>query len=451
MTVRRLVVGMIILGLGLVLGLVFLNRLQQVAEVQAQAAEIQSLTLHTVNTGDVEQVVSGLGTLEAQETATLSFRVSGSVETIHVSEGDYVFPGDVLIELNNDTLELEHQQALLQLDRSELNMQAILEPPSEDDIAIAEANIASARGYYYSVANRTTAADIQAAELRYQQAAEEYNALREARVWRSGSDEEIALEEARIGEASFNLEIARLQLDNIQSGNGGDLAEASARIRQAELQLDQVIAGPTEYTIIDGELAIEREERDLWVVENNYARTLLTTPIEGVVADIRVEEGQPISAGQVVITIANRTPLKLTALIDETDVSQIEQGLDAYIQLDALPDVNVPATVAEIAIIGSETNGVVSYETTFELDGGDPRALEGMTGEAFVLLETREDVLVVPNAYVRTINGQSTVDALTRDGQIVSRTIEIGLIGQENTEIVAGLTAGETIVLNAGS
>lgn len=193
--------------------------------------------------------VSALGTIEANEVAELSFQVGGELDVIAVVAGDYVEAGTVIAQLDYESAQINYSQALLNLERSQANLRELFEPVDESEIRAAEANIASAQASYSSIANSVTDEDIRAAELSYQQEQLNYNAEVQARTQMSGTEEEIALQEATIGQASFNLEIARLQLEELQTPDSANLWSASTRIEQARLQLEALKEGPTEEEI----------------------------------------------------------------------------------------------------------------------------------------------------------------------------------------------------------
>ncbi|MEO0564528.1 MAG: biotin/lipoyl-binding protein, partial [Chloroflexota bacterium] len=227
--------------------------------IQSRAANnpASDLTLHTITVGDVTATVSGLGTLEPTERVSLSFDAGGRVEAVYVAEGDTVAVADVLAELNNDTLTIEHGQALLAIDRAEIDLLELVEPVTDDDIALAQARIDTARAAYTAAITAVSPAEIDAAELQYAQAQIEYDALVESRIWRSGTEEEVALIEAEIGAASFDTEIARLNAENTRNATTNP-AVYVAEIREAELGYEALFVGPSAYDLEAAEIRVER-------------------------------------------------------------------------------------------------------------------------------------------------------------------------------------------------
>ena len=94
-------------------------------------------------------------------------------------------------------------------------------------------------------------------------------------------------------------------------------------------------------------------------------------------------------------------------------------------------------------------SGVISYYATVALAQGDPRLKNGQTAQAAVLTTELNDVLTVPNSAVRRQGGKTTVTVQQFDGQ---RTVEFqpGVVGDDRTQVLSGLTAGDEVVVPSG-
>ncbi len=454
MSVTRSLLVLLILIILIPLAASFLAAGQAAQAQSSELTRLQNLERYTVERGNVVRTVSALGTVLADEVVNVSFQTSGQVAEVLVESGDYVVAGDVIARLADETQRIDYEQARLALERANNNLTDLLGPVDENDIQIAEANLASARGAYSSAANTVSQADIEAAQLRYDRAMHSWEELEHQRRVSGGLDqpEEYTLIEAQIGEASFNAEIARLELAQLQTSNRGNLAEAGARIALRQRELEQLLAGPSQSEITGAQIALQQAEARLRDAEVALNRTVLVAPMDGLVTSVDIEIAQPVIPGTGVIEISDVTPLGLTASMDEVDIGQIEAGMPAYVELDALPDVQLPTSVNRIEILGVEAESVVSYYTSFTLDRLDPRVRLGMTGEAFVVVESRSGVLVVPNNYLRIEpDGRTFVEVLGADNQQRSVEVQLGLQSDENSEVVSGLREGDVVVLEQQS
>jgi len=98
--------------------------------------------------------------------------------------------------------------------------------------------------------------------------------------------------------------------------------------------------------------------------------------------------------------------------------------------------------------MGIEVNGVVSYDIYFVLNQVDPRVRVGMTGEAFVVLETRQNVLTVPNNFLHVeADGRVFVDILDAKNKESRVEVKLGLQGTDNSEVLSGLKEGDVVVV----
>lgn len=423
------------------------------AEREADQATARNFTTYAVGRGRVEAVVSAIGTIEADQVVSLSFLTAGRVGEIYVEQGQFVFAGEPLLKLDDDNQRIVYDQTVLSLERAELELDDLLAPVSEDDIRIAQANVDSAWGAYLSAQGAVTDADIRAAELAYEQAL----AAQENAGSFPGAFGGNNLENAQAGAASFNAEIARLQLEQMRQGSGPQANAAYARVVQAQRELDRVKAGPPSSQIDSAALSVQQADAALRRAETALNRTTLTAPFDGIISGLSLEVGTLVGPGIMVVELTDVSPLRLTVQVDEIDIRLIQPGMTARVQLDALPDVLIPASVKRLGVLGNNVEGVVSYDVDLALDDAAQAARVGMTAEASIIVEVREDTLFVPNLYIRldrrTDQAFVQLPALGADEIPMLREIEVtlGLQGQDNSEVVAGLALNDVIAIDETS
>jgi len=330
--------------------------------------------------------VAVLGSVEENLTADLAFQTSGTVGEVYVQAGDYVEAGTVLARLDDTSAQISYRQAQLSLENAQINLQNLLDPPSEDEVRQAQLSITSAQASYSDAANSSSDSQMQQAHIRYDQAVDTYNLAVQERANMSGSEQELALQEASIGQASFNMEIARLQLEELQTPDTSNLWSAGVRIQIAQLQYDELMAGADETQVANAQLAVQIAEANLASAETTLRRLDLISPMAGVISAVNIEAGGTAGTGTAV-TLTDLSHLWLTASIHELDLDQVTEGMGASIVLDALPDETFAATIERIAWIGVESDGIVQYTARFLLNTDDQRIRPGMTGEATITLD----------------------------------------------------------------
>jgi HlyD family secretion protein len=225
------------------------------------------------------------------------------------------------------------------------------------------------------------------------------------------------------------------------------MASAAARAAAAQAELERVQAGPTETQIRNAQVAVDRANTDLNQAAQELAKFLLTAPFDGLVAQVNVEEGSLVSPGLPVVQFVDLNPLRVSVDVDEIDIRSIRDGMPAAVKVDALSDLELSATIERIALVGSNSEGIITYPVEVALTGSDPRVRPGMTSEAEVVVDSRADVLVVPNQYIRLDRRANTafVNLLQSDGTLREIQVTLGLQGAQSSEVVSGLAAGDVI------
>ena len=449
MSVRRSIILLTALTVALPAGTALLRQGQAATEAVAEQQQLARQVTTPVRRGDVRATVSALGSLQPEAAVDVSFLTGGEVAEVLVETGDYVYAGQPLARLKNINQQIAYDQAQLNLERATINLEDLLGPVDENDVRVAEANINSARGNYSSVADRVSDEDLRAAELRYERAHAAYAESERARRVSGNLDErDVAQLDAQLGELSFQAELARLDLESLRTSNQGDLGEASARVAQAQRQLDQVLAGPSQSQLDSAQLAVQRAEAGLRDAEIALNRTTLLSPGDGTVTTVDLKVGETVAARVPAVEVTDMSAFRLMASVDETDVPMLTEGMAAYVRLDALTGLDFPATITHIDVLGTEANNVVSYTAEVTLDAPDPRLRMGMTGEAFLVTDERDDVLLAPNAYLLTSpeDGGTFVNVRRANGVLESVEVMVGLRGEDESEILMGLREGDVLV-----
>jgi len=105
-------------------------------------------------------------------------------------------------------------------------------------------------------------------------------------------------------------------------------------------------------------------------------------------------------------------------------------------------------TVSEIDSVGIETSNVVTFNVKIIFDEEDERIRPGMGVTANIITSEKENVLLVPNGSIKNENGQNYVEVRNlTTGQNDRVNVTIGASNDTDTEITAGLTAGQEVVV----
>lgn len=352
------------------------------ADVQTAQTVSLPAAVQTQTTTQTDSSIAILGSIEAAETASLTFLTPGTIAELLVQEGDYVEAGTVIARLDPENAQIAYDQAVYNLELARLDLQDQQAPPDEADLENARLSILSAQSAYTDAANSVSDSTLQSAQMRYEQAQATYDLAVQKRANMNASEQETALQDAAVGAASFNLEIARLQLQELQTPNNANLWSAGARIQIAQLEYDQLLAGPTEAQLTSAQIAVSSAEARVADAQLALQRLELDAPFSGVITSLSVDVDANVTPATVVAQLTDLSQLLLKAPLHELDLDQVSVGAPATIVLDALPDETFSATVQRIAWIGAESDGIVQYDIWLALDSADARVRLGMTGEA---------------------------------------------------------------------
>lgn len=446
---RTLVLAAVLMLLVPVLGMVLMS---STAGSSAEAPT-DLRTPYIVKAGDVQDTISAVGRLEANQTVSLNFRMAGRVSEVLVQLGQTIKAGDVLARLESTNQQLSFDQAMLAYEQAQIAVQELLNSPTEAELTAAQAALTAAQGSYAASVQTTTPEEIAAAEIRYQQAQQQVTDLQTARVNMSGElpQPELQLADARIGAANFNAEIARLQLENLRIRNRGPAADAGAGVALARLQLERVMMGSRPEQIALAQAAVQRAEVRVTEAQVALDQATLTAPVDGVVTRVGVQVGQTSDQASSAFEVSDLSRLWLTANVDEVDVDRVFIGLPTEVRLDALPGEGFGATVQQIALLPVVVNGVVNYPARFRIESDDDRLRAGMTAEVRVVIDQRSNVLSVPNEYIIQEGDRTTVTRLSPTGETQPVEVVTGMRGDTHTEIISGLREGDQLIVGSAA
>lgn len=183
---------------------------------------------------------------------------------------------------------------------------------------------------------------------------------------------------------------------------------------------------------------------------------IITAPASGVISNLMITSGTVISSSttssgssvsQKLATIKskqNENP-QAEVTLSEIDATKVSPGQKVTITMDAFPDKSFTGKVLIVDTNGEVSSGVVSYPATIQFDTSEEKIYPNMGVNARIITEIKDNVLVVPSSSIQSVGGQKNVRVL-QNGQITNLPVEIGLIGDTETEIVSGLNEGDAVV-----
>jgi RND family efflux transporter MFP subunit len=339
----------------------------------------------------VPDVVAVSGTLAAEEEVVLGMKAGGKLRTIAVDLGSRVTRGQVLARLAPTDFSMRVQQA-------------------DAALAQARARLGLAPGEPASRVNPEETSVVRQAEA----------VLTEARARRERAQ---ALWEQKL--------LSRADLDAAEAGFR--VAESRAQDAREEVLNRQ------------GVLAQRRSEMDF--ARQQLSDTVLVAPFAGAVRERHATAGQIVAAGQPIVTLVRMHPLRLRLAVPERAAAKIRPGQEVRVSVGGDPNVHL-GRIARLSPAIEESNRTLMIEAEVPNEGSALRP--GTFASAEIVISSDRPIVVVPASAVVTLAGIEKV-LTVKDGKSVETRVRTGRRFEDRTEIVEGLAAGESVVVEPGN
>ncbi|MEX1378383.1 MAG: HlyD family efflux transporter periplasmic adaptor subunit [Eubacteriales bacterium] len=168
----------------------------------------------------------------------------------------------------------------------------------------------------------------------------------------------------------------------------------------------------------------------------------------GIVDEFSLTPYMTVAEGMKIMTIQRTNPLIIKVAIDELDISKVQLGQIVDLKFEALDGEKYEGVVTKINSLGEAVNGVTNYTITVTIKETGS-ILIGMSGNAKIITEQKQDVLVVPIDAVQLINDEYYV-ILGKDANIktvADHKIKTGINDGAYIEVLEGLEEGDTVAV----
>ena len=157
----------------------------------------------------------------------------------------------------------------------------------------------------------------------------------------------------------------------------------------------------------------------------NLSKTVITSPIDGIVISRNVDVGQTVaaslSAPVIFVIAADLTRMRLNASIDESDLGRIKEGQAVTFTVDAYPQDMFEGIVEQVRLNPVVTSNVVTYAAIISAPNAELKLKPGMTASLNVEIARRDNVLRVPAAALRFRPNAGTLAALHANASVPAR------------------------------
>jgi HlyD family secretion protein len=229
--------------------------------------------------------------------------------------------------------------------------------------------------------------------------------------------------------APYAATVKQLVVENGSYVNQGDLI---AILESEELT----------YNIRQQEIIVEQRKLDVNALGDED--TIISSPIDGTILDIMVNEKSYVDRGTQLLKIADLEKMEVRINIDELDILSIEKNQQVTITSDVFEGTVFEGYVRNISLSGVSQGGVTTFEVVIGM-ADRKNLMSGMNVDVEILVADKENVLIIPISAVSKIAGKYVV-MMKNANESYPVTIETGIITDSFVEVLSGLKEGDIII-----
>jgi HlyD family secretion protein len=237
------------------------------------------------------------------------------------------------------------------------------------------------------------------------------------------------VESGRANLASAEADLQRMQIFLTDAQTKAARAEELASkqlIAVTELDTARVAVRSAAAQVRSSQAQVAQAKASLTQAEVNLQKTVITSPIDGIVIARSVDVGQTVAASLQAPTLftlaADLREMRVNASIDESDLGNIHPGQTVSFRVDAYPTRTFTGEVEQVRLNPVVTQNVVVYAAIISARNPALELKPGMTANLTIEVARRDDVLRVPSAALRFRPTEATLTALGQDPKGVTPT-----------------------------
>ena len=223
--------------------------------------------------------------------------------------------------------------------------------------------------------------------------------------------------------------------------------QLEADTKDKQEMLDEMKMGGKTESINLKEAQLKNTQALLRNSQNILSGAILKAPFDGIITDIKFEEGDTITTNNVIINIANPNNVEFTGDVDEVDVLYLKQNLKAIIITDALKDIELDGELFNVASASTVSQGVRSFQVKISVIVPENIKLkDGLSATAQVIIKAKYGINLIPIQSLYGTFDNPTVKIIN-NGEIIEQIITIGDSDAIWVEVLSGINSNDMIVM----
>ncbi len=375
--------------------------------------------------------VSFTGNASSKTFSSLAFEASGTLASLLVKTGDKVEKGQKLALIDPDLAETDVAKARATRLSTEFEALLASEKATQDAAKLADANAKTLEKSRQAIIDAKK--QLEKAEEVWRKTEDEYGD--DTSTAKSAEASALAARTAYNAAQKARAEaIETTDRTQTAADNAAKIAEAQYL---ATIRASQNIAGASAL------VAAETYAR------LNLMKYILTAPFSGTITEQNIRTGEYAAAGKQVLKLEVVEDMEIVAKVSETDAAKLREDAPATITFDALPvGSQWQGKIEKVAPSAEFISGVPSYEIIVGISEGDLSQLKpGYSANITAHIEKKDNVLAVPRRAISVKGGKQFVN-IYENGGAVEKEVSTGITGSDGmTEVTAGLSEGEKVLL----
>ncbi|MBP0027435.1 efflux RND transporter periplasmic adaptor subunit [Roseofilum sp. Guam] len=415
------------------------------------------VTTTAIESGSLEQTINESGIVELGDEQTIKAPDDSTVEQVLVTVGELVQAGEEIIRLRNPERETRLQAQLTQIEETMVQL-----AHDQQKVQAAEQTLETAQRQL-----QIHTLELEEKQLRlerHQQQVQEKQAdladsqeelenlleleekgfisgdqLRSQR--RKVRDAEIAVREAQLTVETETLILERQKLEQSNQQQTA-IASSTSELQNAQLAVNRI------------QLQLQRQELELRKIQQELQDTLITTPINGIVLRVNVNNGEGVTRGHELLTLGDPTQEYVRLSLSTLNAAKVRLNQPARITIIG-PDSPVydgqVVALSPQAISVSDSQGspggLATVSAVVQLNQSTGTLIPGSQVNVEIILDQRQDVVVVGLEALQRSGKMTFVWVKDEQGFAQKREVTLGLEGLDTVEVLSGLTPGDDVIL----
>ncbi len=425
--------------------------------------DLVPVEVETVSKSDLEEYLELSADLNSDGNVAVVPQVGGTIRSIDAEVGETVVKDQVLVELEDEDLANQVQQAESSVEQARLQLESArdvnfprqiaelesqLEQASES-LQQAEMQLSNTRELGREKLEEQLGTQLREAEIYYREVENNYQRLKNLYeqdiVSRSEYDQvraEYETAQSRFESAQRQLELEEESLESEVRVLESQSRQAEDRYASARRQLELERSGQqSDLEMLEAQL---RDARlGLESAQTAYEKSRIKAPISGTVSSITARLGDEASPGTPLLRLVDYGSLYAEANITERQLEMVREGMSVRIQVPTL-DRDFPGTIEEIDLAPRE--GTRSYSLKAYFDEAVEEVRMGQHARLLVVVQEARDAVVIPRR-VLVEEEDEFFAFVVEDGVARKRALELGLKTEDAVEVTSGLEEGEQLVV----